>query len=64
MIAGKDPTETCIKTSVLSAMTAACSMLLCILVASLFVTCTKLRYRKNDNPFFDSAYVGHKGQID
>jgi hypothetical protein len=61
---GKDPTETCVKTSILSALTAACSMLLCILVGSLFVTCTKLRHRKNDNPFFDSAYVGHKGQID
>ncbi|CRK96102.1 CLUMA_CG009538, isoform A [Clunio marinus] len=63
-ITNQDPTETCLKTSVLSALTATCTMLLCILVGSLFVTCTKLRHRKNENPFFDSAYVGHKGQID
>lgn len=61
---GKDPTETCVKTSVLSALSATCAMLLSILVGSLFVACTKLRHRKNENPFFDSAYVGHKGQID
>ncbi|CAO1333845.1 unnamed protein product [Diamesa hyperborea] len=60
----KDPTETCVKTSVLSALTAACSMLLCILVGTLFVTCTKLRHRKNDTGFYESSYVGHKGQID
>jgi len=64
LLLGKDPTETCVKTSVLSAFTAACSMLLCILIGSLFVTCTKLRQRKSDNAFFDSSYVGHKGQID
>lgn len=45
-------------------MTVACSMLLSILVGTLFVTCSKLRHRKSENPFFDSAYVGHKGQID
>lgn len=64
IFAEKDPTETCVRTSVLSALFATCSMLFCILIGSLFVTCTKLRHRKNENPFFDSAYVGHKGQID
>lgn len=64
ILTGKDPTETCIKTSVMSALMATCSMLLCILIGSLFVTCSKLRHRKNDNSFFDSSYVGHKGQID
>jgi hypothetical protein len=60
----KNPTETCMKTSVLSALTAVCSMLLCILAGSLFVTCTKLKYRKNDNSFFDSSYVTNRSQID
>ncbi|KAL7049562.1 hypothetical protein ACKWTF_003764 [Chironomus riparius] len=60
----KDPTETCLKTSVLSALTAMCSMLLCILAGSLFVTCTKLRHRKSENSFFDSSYVTNRSQID
>lgn len=61
----RDPTETCVKTSVLSALTAVCSMMLCILAGSLFVTCTKLKYRKNDSGFFaDSSYVTNRSQID
>jgi hypothetical protein len=61
----RDPTETCVKTSVLSALTAMCSMMLCILAGSLFITCTKLKYRKNDGGFFvDSSYVTNRSQID
>jgi hypothetical protein len=59
----KDSSETCMKTSVLSAIAAASSVLLCVLVGTLLITCTKLRYRKKDTGFFDN-YVGHKGQID
>lgn len=62
--AGENLAETCIRTSVLSAISATFAMLLCILVGTLFVACTRLRSRKNENLFFDSAYVGHKGQID
>lgn len=61
----RDPTETCVKTSVLSALTAMCSMIFCVLAGSLFVTCTKLKYRKKDSGFFvDSSYVTNRSQID
>jgi hypothetical protein len=51
------------KTSVLSAITAASSVLICVLIGTLLITYTKLKYRKKDTSFFDN-YVGHKGQID
>lgn len=58
-----DVAETCIKTSVLSAITAGCCILLCILSGSLLAACAKLRYRKKDSGVYD-AYINHKGQID
>ncbi|CAD7081680.1 unnamed protein product [Hermetia illucens] len=57
------PTETCIRTSVLSALTAGLSITICILSVSLMITCAKLRYRKKENSLYD-AYINHKGQID
>lgn len=60
----RDPTETCVKTSVLSALTAMCSMMLCILAGSLFITCTKLKHRKPGGFFVDSSYVTNRSQID
>lgn len=54
--------ETCIKTSVLSIITAGFSLILCMLLASLMIVCAKLRYRKKE-PIY-SSYVTHKGQID
>lgn len=57
------PTETCIRTSVLSALTAGLSITICILSVSLMITCAKLRYRKKETSLYD-AYINHKGQID
>ncbi|XP_058456868.1 uncharacterized protein LOC131434232 [Malaya genurostris] len=59
----QDMTETCLKTSVLSAMLATCCVVLCVLSGSLLAACAKLRYRKKDEGFFN-AYVGHKAQLD
>ncbi|XP_052861127.1 uncharacterized protein LOC128268144 [Anopheles cruzii] len=59
----QDMSETCMKTSVLSALLATCCVLLCVLGGSLMAACTKLRYRKKDAAFFDN-YVGHKAQLD
>ncbi|XP_055530562.1 uncharacterized protein LOC129721701 isoform X2 [Wyeomyia smithii] len=59
----QDMSETCLKTSVLSAMLATCCVVLCILSGSLLAACAKLRYRKKDEAFFN-AYVGHKAQLD
>ncbi|XP_065080748.1 uncharacterized protein LOC135703439 [Ochlerotatus camptorhynchus] len=59
----QDASETCMKTSVLSAMLATCCVVLCILSGSLLAACAKLRYRKKDDGFFN-AYVGHKAQLD
>lgn len=58
-----DVAETCIKTSVLSALTAGCCVIICILAGSLFAACAKLRSRKKDSSVYD-AYINHKGQID
>uniref|UniRef100_A0A182N7Q1 ZP domain-containing protein n=1 Tax=Anopheles dirus TaxID=7168 RepID=A0A182N7Q1_9DIPT len=59
----QDMSETCMKTSVLSALLATCCVLLCVLGGSLLAACAKLRYRKKDAAFFDN-YVGHKAQLD
>lgn len=59
----KEPNETCLKTTVLSTMSACTCLLLCILTASLLITCSKLRHRKKDAGIYD-AYINHKGQID
>lgn len=59
----KEPNETCVKTSILSTISAGGSMLLGILLVSLLLTCSKLRNRKKDSGLYD-AYVNHKGQID
>lgn len=55
--------ETCVKTSILSAMLATCCVVLCVLSGSLLAACAKLRYRKKDEAFFNT-YVGHKAQLD
>ncbi|XP_062708170.1 uncharacterized protein LOC109428714 isoform X1 [Aedes albopictus] len=59
----QDASETCMKTSLLSAMLATCCVVLCVLSGSLLAACAKLRYRKKDEGFFN-AYVGHKAQLD
>ncbi|KFB51115.1 AGAP006705-PA-like protein [Anopheles sinensis] len=59
----QDMSETCMKTSVLSALLATCCVLLCVLGGSLLAACGKLRHRKKDAAFFDN-YVGHKAQLD
>lgn len=59
----KEPNETCLKTSILSTLSAGSCVLLCILTASLLITCSKLRHRKKDAGIYD-AYINHKGQID
>uniref|UniRef100_A0A336M711 CSON011219 protein n=1 Tax=Culicoides sonorensis TaxID=179676 RepID=A0A336M711_CULSO len=59
-----NPAETCIKTTVFSALAAILCTLLCILVGLLFVAYAKLRYRRVKDPGYFDAYVGHKGQID
>lgn len=59
----KEPNETCVKTAVLSTITAGSSVLLGVLLVSLMLTCSKLRNRKKDASIYD-AYVNHKGQID
>lgn len=59
-----DSAETCMKTTMFSALAAILCTLLCILFGLLFVAYAKLRYRSvKDASYFD-AYVGHKGQID
>lgn len=59
----REPNETCVKTAVLSTMSAGGSMLVAVLLVSLMLTCSKLRNRKKDAGIYD-AYVNHKGQID
>lgn len=59
----KEPYETCMKTSILSTLSAGSCVLLCVLTASLLITCSKLRHRKKDAGIYD-AYINHKGQID
>ncbi|KAL9699541.1 hypothetical protein quinque_002982 [Culex quinquefasciatus] len=59
----QDMSETCVKTSILSAMLATCCVVLCVLSGSLLAACAKLRYRKKDEAFFNT-YVGHKAQLD
>lgn len=59
----KEQSETCMKTTVLSSFMFATFILFAILIVSLWMTCTKLRYRK-DSGLMHNAYINHKGQID
>lgn len=59
----KEPSETCMKTTVLSSFMFATFILFAILIVSLWMTCTKLRYRSKDSGLYN-AYINHKGQID
>lgn len=64
IVAGlKEPNETCMKTSILSSFVMASLILLFILVGTLWMTCSKLRYRNKDAGLYN-AYINHKGQID
>lgn len=56
------PHQTCMKTSTVSALTASCSALLCLLAVTLFIACSRLKRRKQST-IYDS-YIAHKGQID
>lgn len=59
----KEPNETCMKTTILSSFMLATFILFAILIISLWMTCTKLRYRSKDSGLYN-AYINHKGQID
>ncbi|XP_031640673.1 uncharacterized protein LOC116352310 isoform X2 [Contarinia nasturtii] len=59
----KEPSETCMKTTVLTSFMFATFILFAILIVSLWMTCTKLRYRNKDSGLYN-AYINHKGQID
>lgn len=59
----KESSETCMKTTVLSSFMLATFILFAILIVSLWMTCTKLRYRNKDSGLYN-AYINHKGQID
>ncbi|XP_055610182.1 uncharacterized protein LOC129757087 isoform X2 [Uranotaenia lowii] len=52
----QDLSETCVKTSVLSAVIATCCVVLCVLSGSLLAACAKLRYRKKDDGFFNAYF--------
>lgn len=58
-----DVTETCVKTSVLTTLSAGSCIILFILTGSLLAALAKLRYRKKESGLYD-AYINHKGQID
>lgn len=54
--------ETCLRTATVSGLVIGFSLIMCTLLASLAVACTKLRNRKNAS-IYDS-YQNHKGRID
>lgn len=59
----RESNETCVKTTILSTMAVAAAILLCILIGTLWLTCTRLHYRNKDAGLYN-AYINHKGQID